>query len=80
MYQRAIQGYEKALGHNLVKTYIPALNTTENLATLYKQMGRASKAEEMYTRALHGLEVVFGHSSKRCQEVISALADLHDGT
>lgn len=80
MYQRAIQGYEKALGYNPAKTYIPALNATENLAILYKQMGSASKAEEMYTRALYGLEAVFGQSSKRYQDVISALADLHDGT
>jgi len=80
IYQRAIQGYEKALGHDPVKTYIPALNTTQNLATLYKQMHRASKAEEMYTRTLRGLKAVFGHSSKRYQDVISALADLHDGT
>lgn len=80
MYQRAIQGYEKALGHDSVKTYIPALNATQNLAILYKQMGSASKAEEMYTRALYGLEAVFGHSSKRYQDVISALADLHDDT
>jgi tetratricopeptide (TPR) repeat protein len=36
MYQRALQGYEKALGREQVKTYIPALNTLENIAVLYK--------------------------------------------
>jgi hypothetical protein len=33
-YHRALQGYEKALGLEQVITYIPALNTTENLALL----------------------------------------------
>ncbi|KAH8748275.1 hypothetical protein F5883DRAFT_697508 [Diaporthe sp. PMI_573] len=34
MYQRALQGYEKALGDNSVKTYPPALNTLENIGNL----------------------------------------------
>jgi len=38
-------------------------------------MGRASKAEEMYTCALHGLEAVFGYLSELYKDVISASAD-----
>jgi hypothetical protein len=68
MYQRALQGYEKALGTELVKTYIPALNTTENLATLYKHLGRVSEAEKAYSHVLRGLEKVFGRSSRQYQD------------
>ena len=32
MYERALQGYEKAMGHDQVDTYIPALNTIQNFA------------------------------------------------
>jgi tetratricopeptide (TPR) repeat protein len=34
MYNRALRGYERALGRVQAKTYIPALNTMENLAGL----------------------------------------------
>jgi hypothetical protein len=40
MYQRVLQGYEKAPGREQVKIYILALNTMQNLAMLYKQSGR----------------------------------------
>ena len=76
MYKRALQGYEKALGHKRVNTYIPALNTTENFAMLYMEMGRANKAEDVYSRALYSLEAVLGRSSKWCQDIIAALAAL----
>ena len=77
MYQRVLQGYEKALSHEQVNTYIPALNTTEKLAILYKQMGRANEAEDLYSRAPYGLEAVLGRPSKRCQDIITALAIFH---
>ena len=70
MFQRALQGYEKALGHERVNTYIPALNTTENFAMLYMEIDRADKAADMYSRALYGLEAVLGRSSKQCQDII----------
>ena len=35
MFQWALQGYEKALGREPVKTYIPALNTAYNLGLLF---------------------------------------------
>ena len=77
MFERALQGYEEALGHERVNTYIPALNTTENFAMLYVEIDRADKAGNMYSRALYGLEAVLGRSSKRCQDIIAALAVLN---
>ena len=44
---------------------------------LYAEIGRADKAEDMYSRALYGLEAVLGRSSKRCQDIITALAALN---
>lgn len=76
MYQCALQGYENVLGRERMKTYIPALNTMQNLAVLYKQLGLANKTKDMYSRALDGLEVVLGRSSKRCQDILTALAAL----
>ena len=76
MYEQALQGCEKALGSELVKTYIPALNTTKNLANLYKQLSRVSEAKEAYSCVLRGLEIVFGRSSKRFQDVAAAFEAL----
>jgi tetratricopeptide (TPR) repeat protein len=76
MYQHALQGYEKALGRERVKTYIPVLTTMQNLAVLYQQFGRINKANDMYSRALDGFETILGRSSKRCQDILTALAAL----
>jgi hypothetical protein len=35
----------------------------ESIAILYEQMGRANEAENMYLRALYGLEAVLGRPS-----------------
>ena len=59
MYQRALQGYEKALGHDRVKIYIPALNAMQNLATIYEQLGSADMSKGMHPHALDGLKVAF---------------------
>jgi hypothetical protein len=48
----------------------------ESIAILYEQMGRANEAENMYLRALYGLEAVLGRPSTRCQDIIAALAAL----
>lgn len=78
LYQRALQGYEKPLGHELVKTYTPALNASKTLPLCtYKQIGRVREAEEMYSRALRGADAVFGHSSERYQDIAAALEALH---
>jgi hypothetical protein len=44
MYQRALQGYEKAWGPEHTST----LNTVNNLGNLYKNLGRLDEAEKMY--------------------------------
>jgi tetratricopeptide (TPR) repeat protein len=52
MYQRALQGYEKAWGPEHTST----LGTVNNLANLYKSQGKLVEAEQMYQRALQGYE------------------------
>jgi hypothetical protein len=37
MYQLALKGYKEALGQEVVKTYIPALDTAEELASLFQE-------------------------------------------
>ncbi|KAF2237726.1 hypothetical protein EV356DRAFT_356546 [Viridothelium virens] len=69
IYQRALQGFEKALGREAVKSYLPALFAEKNLARLLEGTGRIKEAEEMYSRALAGAETVFGHGSERCQHI-----------
>ena len=59
MHKQALKGCEKALGSELITTYTPALNTTQNLAVLYARMDRVDDARELYRRALHRLESVF---------------------
>ena len=76
MYQRGLQGDQTALGHESVKTYVPALNVTQNLVNLYLQLERISGAKEAYSCVLYGMEVVFGSSSKRYQDVAAALEAL----
>jgi hypothetical protein len=76
MYDHALQGYEKVLGREQVKTYTPALNIMQNLAELYTQLSRANKVKDMYSRALDSLKAVFGRSSKWCQNIVAVLAIL----
>lgn len=76
MYQRPLQGYETALGHESVKAYVPALHATQNLVNLYMQLERTSGAKEAYSCVLYGMEVVFGSSSKRYQDAAAALEAL----
>ncbi|OXV07471.1 hypothetical protein Egran_04766 [Elaphomyces granulatus] len=52
MYQRALQGYEKALGPGHTST----LRTVYNLGLLYADQGKLDEAEKMYQRALQGYE------------------------
>ena len=46
MYQRALQGHEKAWGLERTST----LNTVNDLGNLYKNLGRFDEAEKMYQR------------------------------
>jgi tetratricopeptide (TPR) repeat protein len=67
MYERALRGYEKALGDQRVKTYPPTLNTLENLGILMDELGRPEEALVYYTRAADGVEKVYGAQSQRHQ-------------
>ena len=76
MYQRALQGYEKALGTENTKTYIPALNIIWNLGSLFKLQADLAKAKIMYSKALTGYEQVAGPDhpdSYRLREILQAL-------
>jgi tetratricopeptide (TPR) repeat protein len=50
MYERALRGYEKALGTEHTLT----LNTVNGLGNLYQNQGKLIEAEQMYERALRG--------------------------
>jgi tetratricopeptide (TPR) repeat protein len=52
MYQRALQGYEKAWGPDDTSTF----GTVNNLGNLYANLGKLDEAEKMYQRALQGKE------------------------
>ena len=52
MYQRALQGREKAEGPEHTST----LDTVNNLGILYVDQGKLVEAEQMYQRALQGYE------------------------
>jgi hypothetical protein len=73
MYQRAIDGYEKALGPTLVVSYIPLLKTLENLADLYMGLGRSEDAWPYYQRAQVGAEAVWGRHSPICARLTSKI-------
>jgi tetratricopeptide (TPR) repeat protein len=52
IYERALEGREKALGHDHTAT----LNTVNNLGILYRRQGKLDKVEEIHERALKGYE------------------------
>jgi tetratricopeptide (TPR) repeat protein len=56
MYQRALQGYEKALGAEHTST----LRTVSALGILYHNQGKLAEAEQMYQRTLQGFEKALG--------------------
>ncbi|KAF2732464.1 kinesin light chain 1 [Polyplosphaeria fusca] len=78
MYQRALQGYEKALGSDIVTSYLPALNAAYNLGLLYTGQGNTNEARRMYTRALSGYQIVFGPDHDDCKDVEEKLGALQD--
>ena len=51
MYERALQGYEEALGPSHTST----LDTVNNLGLLYADQGKLAEAEKMYEQALRVL-------------------------
>jgi hypothetical protein len=76
MYNLATQGYEYALGPQLVPSHLPALNTMFAFGDLLSQTGRRDVTREMYTRALPGYATVQGPSSKWCKQLEDRLQAL----
>jgi tetratricopeptide (TPR) repeat protein len=72
MYQRALQGFEKAWGPEHTST----LSTVNNLGALYADLGRLDEAEKMYRRALQGYENRSGFEHERCRTLRRVLARL----
>jgi tetratricopeptide (TPR) repeat protein len=69
IYQRALAGYEKALGPDHIST----LQTVNNLGALYADLGRLQDAETMYQRALAGYEKALGPDHQVTLQVVNAL-------
>src|SRR5438477_238119 len=67
MYQRALEGYEKALGPEHTST----LDTVNNLGLLYKSQGKLDEAEKMYQRALEGYEKALGPEHAATHEPVN---------
>jgi tetratricopeptide (TPR) repeat protein len=68
MYQRALQGKEKALGPEHTST----LETVNHFGSLYRVQDKLAEAEEIYQRALQGREKILG------PEHISTLDSVHN--
>lgn len=73
MYQRVLEGYEKALGLDHTST----LDTVNNLGLLYKNQGKLKEAEEMLSQALVGFQTLLGPSDQKCELITQAIRSLH---
>jgi tetratricopeptide (TPR) repeat protein len=73
MYQRALQGKEKAWGLEHTST----LDTVNNLGILYKNLGRLDEAEKMYQRALQGYEKAWGLEHTETLNTVNNLGILY---
>ncbi|KAH8588533.1 hypothetical protein B0O99DRAFT_727840 [Bisporella sp. PMI_857] len=76
MYTRALQGYENALGPEILHSHLPALDTMFVFGDLFSRTGRKDMAKEMYSRALSGYTIIQGPSSKWCRELEDRLQAL----
>ncbi|KAL0939237.1 NB-ARC and TPR domain protein [Colletotrichum truncatum] len=74
MYERALQGREKALGPDHTST----LTTVNNLGILYKAQGRLAEAEAMYKRALQGKEKALGPDHTSTLNTVNNLGLLYE--
>jgi hypothetical protein len=79
MYERALRGYEIAIGADGITTYIPALNTIQNLGSLFELQADFAKARIMYSKALAGYKAI-GPNHPRCQSLENFLQDLDTRT
>ena len=73
MYQRALQGKEKALGAEHTST----LDTVHELGSLYKDQGKLGEAEQMYQRALQGTEKALGAEHTSTLDTVHELGSLY---
>jgi tetratricopeptide (TPR) repeat protein len=73
MYQRALQGKEKALGAEHTST----LRTVNNLGNLYRSQGMLAEAEKMYQRALQGKEKALGAEHTSTLSTVNNLGRLY---
>src|SRR6266516_1450629 len=73
MYQRALAGYERALGPDHSST----LNAVNNLGLLYADQGKLGEAERMYQRALVGYEKALQPETIPALKTVSNLARLY---
>ncbi|KAF8853548.1 HET-domain-containing protein [Acephala macrosclerotiorum] len=90
MYQRALQGYEKAWGLEHTSTlalqgyekawgleHTSTLDTINNLGILYVNQGKLGEAEQMYQRALRGYEKAWGPEHTSTLRTINNLGFLY---
>ncbi|KAH6974923.1 hypothetical protein EDB80DRAFT_881846 [Ilyonectria destructans] len=73
MYERALDGYEKALGPHHTSTLI----TVNNLGNLYSDQSKFEEAEEMYERALEGYEKALGPDHTSTLDTVNNLGILY---
>jgi len=73
MFDRALAGYEKALGPEHTST----LGTVNNLGLLYADQGRLKDAEIMYNRALAGKEKALGPKHMSTLDTVNNLGILY---
>ncbi|KAH7131160.1 pfs protein [Dactylonectria macrodidyma] len=73
MYERALEGTEKALGPHHTST----LTTVNNLGNLYKDQGKFKEAVEMYERALEGKEKALGPHHTSTLTTVNNLGSLY---
>ena len=69
MYQRALEGNEKARGPEHASTS----DTVHSLGILYTTQGRLNEAETMYQRALEGYEKAWGREHRSTLNTVNNL-------
>ena len=73
MYQRALQGKEKAWGPDHAST----LDTVNNLGNIYAMQGKLGEAEKMYQEALQGMEKACGPDHISALQMVNNLGNLY---
>jgi tetratricopeptide (TPR) repeat protein len=73
MYQRALQGYEKAFGAEHTST----LDIVSNSGNLYRKQGKLPEAEKIYQRVLQGYEKAFGAEHLSTLKAVNNLGSLY---